>query len=741
MDRKDFLKRAGLVPLIPYTWRAEASDHPSDSADAPNVAVGDTPARGDGWGEQRLHIDSQTDLRDLQYYLLGNGRISVVVQHAFGEAAQEGATPLALLFWDPHHFVRKWSTCTFHPEWGLKRGMISVEIDGARFEPNGEAMALFYDDQAPQRTLVVQWKAGDHTVEERLWVHASEPILYRRARILRNTPRAVRFHSSLYYNHILFTDFRADAQAQTLRADGLLHMELFSDPPATLSDRYLSAPGPDATFTYLLGLRREDLSTRAPSDEGRLEHLASFSSDNEAFDHLFRMSRDNLRAMIAADGRYDASVWQYNMEWTIDAAHAAIGAAETGQHALSASILTNILTRLVNERGVMAHASRFRDGLDTELNQQGAVLAALWTHWAYSGDATVIREQWETIRRIGNMPLEPPHLHESGLAFATIEFFERDLHNMGVQPGFDLSHQVYLIWGLSRGAVLATVVGDAETASRWEAAAARMQDVMLNHPRLALVSQGRFIKRRLPSGEQQRFLRPPQLSDHVPADSPLARAEQPRLDPDMCLIHPALYGIVTPYDPRAVAAREDVATLWDPSGGGYLRYHPSADPEQPGGWFFPSVQIAKALADAGDAEGVARVLSWLTTVRGAEGATYVEFNAQAPRPVPPLPPMGIIVWVWAEVVGLFTTRILGVQLQAADGAIRIRPMLPAGMDRAQGEVTVRGTLLGVTVTRARAGAEPKMMINGRPAPSDSSGGIVPEHLWQGDRRSISVTVR
>jgi cellobiose phosphorylase len=103
--------------------------------------------------------------------------------------------------------------------------------------------------------------------------------------------------------------------------------------------------------------------------------------------------------------------------------------------------------------------------------------------------------------------------------------------------------------------------------------------------------------------------------------------------------------------------------------------------------------------------------------------------------------MGIIVWVWAEVVGLFTTRILGVQLQAADGAIRIRPMLPAGMDRAQGEVTVRGTPLGITVTRAPAHAEPQMMINGRPAPSDSSGGIVPEHLLQGDRVSISVTVR
>ena len=741
MDRKDFLKRAGLVPLLPYTWRAEASDQPSDPADAPDYAFGNTPARPDGWGEQRLHIDSQTDLRDLRYYLLGNGRISVVVQHAFGEAEKDGATPLALLLWDPHHFVRKWSTCTFHPEWGLKRGMISVEVDGARFEPTGEAIKIFYDHQAPVRTLVLQWKAGDYTVEERLWVHASEPILHRRARILGEGAGKVRFHSSLYYNHILFTDFRADAQTQTLRADGLLHMELFSDPPATLSDRYLWAPGPDATFTYLLGLRREELLSMANSDAAPLEQVASFSSDNEAADHLFRMSRDNLRAMIAADGRYDASVWQYNMEWTIDAAHAAIGAAETGQHALSTSILTNILTRLVNARGVMAHASRFRDGLDTELNQQGAVLAALWTHWAYSGDETVIREHWETIRRIGNMPLEPPHLHESGLAFATIEFFERDLHNMGVQPGFDLSHQVYLIWGLSRGAVLASVVGDTETASRWASAAARMQDVMLNDPKLALVSQGRFIKRRLPSGEQQRFLRPPQLSDHVPADSPLARAGEPRLDPDMCLIHPALYGIVRPDDPRAVAAREDVATLWDPSGGGYLRYHPSADPEQPGGWFFPSVQIAKALADAGDAEGVARVLSWLTTVRGAEGATYVEFNAQAPRPVPPLPPMGIIVWVWAEVVGLFTTRILGVQLQPDDGAIHLRPMLPAGMDRAQGEVTVRGTPLQISITRAPAGAQPQIVINGRPTTPEPSGGIVPEYLLQGHPVIISATVR
>ena len=737
MKRTSFLKTALGLPAIPYLWLGHP-DYAKGENGAPQPLDWNLKPGDKAW--QSLHVDAQTDTQDADYYFLGNGKICVVMQHAYGKAAEAGMTPLGLMFWNPAQFARKWSTYTFHPEWGLKRGMVSVRIGDTTYQANPASIRIqrIYIDHIP--TLEITWPAGPYTVRERLWVDAENPLLTRELELLNPTGQAVdvRFISSLYYNHILFTDYQSDHKKKALRADGYAHMELYANPPAVLSDRFFHIDAGSATASksakasvyYCIDSKMEAYETL--SDETRRhrssslwKHTAQVDTGNADYNRLFAASRDNIRAGVAADGRYDASIWQYNMEWAVDASHVAMGATEAGMFDVAAAMLTNIVVRLSNENGVMAHSSRFRDNLETELNQQGSTLGALWTYWAWTGDLNLIRRLWPQIRKIADMPLKPPYLHESGLLYAGIEFFERDQH-MGIVPGFDLSHQAYVAWGLMKAAILARELGDTDSAERWDAAGNKMLDAMLHHPTLSLVKEGKFIKRRLPDGTQQAVMKPKEVgTDHLPLDSPLAHQGQPLLDPDISLLHPAYLGLVDIKDPLVVNTIPTVKTLWDTKGsGGYLRYHPSSDPDSPGGWTFPTLKVAKVMAEYGDTADVKRILDWYVNVRGGKAVAYPEFQALTPRPVPPLPPMGIIVWGWGEMVSLFVSQLLGARPDTTGRQLLLRPVLPDGVNAVSGQVIHRGRTLKIEVSKGKSAAT----YNGKPLQKKGSAWLVPEQI-------------
>jgi len=737
MKRKSFLASAAALPGLPYLFLG----HPSAAETTSLMQEMGVKPGEPGW--QSLHIDAQTDIHEADYYFLGNGKVCMVLQHAYGKAAEAGMTPLGLMFWDPAQFARKWSTYTFHPEWGLRRGMVSVVVGDTTYQVKADEVKVerIYRDGIP--TVEVTWPAGPHTMIERFWVDADSPLIIRELELKNgnSSPQSVRFNSSLYYNHILFTDYRSDKANNVLRADGYAHMELFTDPPAVLSDRFLhtdagnATPGGSATsiFYYCANTTKEDVdgipdTVRRHRSSRLWRGTTQVETDKPAYNKLYAASRDSIRAVVAEDGRYDASIWQYNMEWAIDASHVAMAAAETGMFDVSAAMLNNIITRLSNENGVMAHSSRFRENLETELNQQGAILGALWTYWSWTGDLNLIRKLWPQIRKIAEMPLKQPYLHESGLLYAGIEFFERD-QNMGIVAGFDLSHQVYVSWGLQKAAILATELGDTQSATKWDAAGKRMFDAMMNHPTLNMVEDGMFIKRRLPDGTRQRVMKPREVgTDHVPLDSPLAHEGQPLLDPDISLLHPALFKLIDIKDPIVAKTINSVKTLWDNEGpGGYLRYHKSSDPDSPGGWTFPTAKVAKVMAEYGDTADVKRVLDWFTTVRGSKAVSYPEFHALTPRPVPPLPPMGIIVWGWGEIVGLFVGNILGARPDTSGKGLLLSPILPDGVDSVEGSVNHRGRLISISISRGTRSAT----YNGRNMNIEGGGWRIPDDTTGG----------
>jgi hypothetical protein len=705
---------------------------------------GSPKRRPDDGGGQRLSPDAQTDLPGTEYFFLGNGDIVVALQHASGAALDAGLTPLGLMLWDPHHFARKWSTYTFHPEWGLRRGMVTVVVGGTSYVTDPVSLEVRREEVEGVPVVVARWAAGPHLVEERFWVGADAPLLVREVAVTQRGPHPadVSLVTTLYYSHALFTDYRTDHAAGVLRADGLAHVELTADPHPRLWDRYMTvdlgstAAGGTAAarFTYAIREPVEALTSvprgvRWEAAVRRWGGVASIETAEPALDHLFRAARDGLRAAVSRAGRFDASIWQYNMEWTMDATGVVEAACCTGQLDLARAVLDNVLTRLVDDRGIAAHASRFHDDLNTELNQQGALLGAAWTYRAWSGDLDLVRRHWETIRRVADFPLGERYLHESGLVQASIELFERDASG-GVLPGFDVAHQSLVSWGLQKAAALAAEVGDDLSATRWRQAGARMEDAMLHHPRLALVEDGVLIKRRLPDGSRQRVLRPQAAgADHIPDGTPLAHDRRPLLDPDMGTLWPLLLRQVDAESELATRTLGALGTLWnEEGGGGYLRFHPSADPDAPGGWTFPTAIAGRVLARAGRGEDLRRVLDWFTGVQGSTGGSFFEFYARTPRPVPPLPPMGVIVWGWAEIASLFVGDLLGARVDDSGETLVFDPHLPSGLDRMAGTLRFRDATLAVDVRRTGRRAA---TAYGRPLSPKPGGFVVPRPVRSG----------
>jgi len=462
--------------------------------------------------------------------------------------------------------------------------MMTVTIDGKSYQIDPSTLSVNWDFSGKTPVVNVRWKAGTATVTERFWVPSNEPVLIREVSVDKQAGNNddVTLSTALYYNHALFTEFTSDEDTGVLKADGYGHIEMFSDPGGQARDRYLDAkaiqsvPGKSAaTFYYAIQKSEKEDVARIDKDQYRRtselywDNMASVQTSVESYNKLFTASRNGLRAAVSESGRFDAAIWEYNMEWTIDSSMVALGAIRSGQFELAKSVLHNIVTRLSNKKGIMAHASRFRDNMETELNQQGAILGALWTYWAWTGDLDLIKKHWSQIKKIAEFPLSSKFLHESGLLHAEIEFFERGA-SMGILPGFAITHQSFVAWGLRKAAILAKLVNDHHSEERWEKAGNKMQKAMLHHPRYSLVDEGYIIKRRLLDGSRQLFLKPVQVgTDNLPKDAPLATREKPLLDPDISSLFPILLRQISPDDPVARATVREIRKLWNSKDGGY----------------------------------------------------------------------------------------------------------------------------------------------------------------------------
>ncbi|MEP7235501.1 MAG: hypothetical protein ABI778_09420, partial [Ignavibacteriota bacterium] len=103
---------------------------------------------------------------------------------------------------------------------------------------------------------------------------------------------------------------------------------------------------------------------------------------------------------------------------------------------------------------------------------------------------------------------------------------------------------------------------------------------------------------------------------------------------------------------------------------GYGRYDVSGEPDSPGAWPLATCFIAQAYCEMGETEKAMKAVNWLIEKAGSGGA-FFEFYGD--RPTPPLPPVGILAWAWAQYITLVVKNILGAKVEG--GKLLLSPKL------------------------------------------------------------------
>jgi GH15 family glucan-1,4-alpha-glucosidase len=342
-----------------------------------------------------------------------------------------------------------------------------------------------------------------------------------------------------------------------------------------------------------------------------------------------------------------------------------------------------------------------------ELDQNGALLLAIKTYVAWTGDLSVLADHRPRIRVLAEFALRYVFRHSpSGLLHNRREYWERHAA-YGIEDGMELAHQLFASLGLSAAADLARHAGWMEEATKWDAEARRLKQAMLLDERYGMIHEERFIKRRKVGGDVQWGVEPTS-SANLPPGTPLAGPGPHFLDPDTSSVLPIALQFVDPRGKLACNTLAAVEELWNQrwTGGGYGRYHASSEPDSVGPWPFASIFVARAYWEAGDDEKVWRILRWLGEA-GAKGGSWFEFYGT--RPVPPCPQIGIIPWTWAEIVVFFIHHVFGVRPGLGD--LWLRPRLPSGVDQAEATVSLDKHRVHLDLRRARSGEADTITVN------------------------------
>lgn len=635
---------------------------------------------------QSLHPDFRTDLEGAEYFFFGTGKYSGAIQWS----PDDDATPFGFTLWEPQNLSRKWGTYLFHPEYGFRKTQLGVLIDNIYYEPKKPFIKVEPSFANGKPQFIVAWLAGENNeihIQEEFCPLTFSPLLLRNVRIFALEPVTAIFDVQLYGNPAYFTRFSSSMNG--LEASGLATLRLMSNKITLPQERsftiLLRPPEQEFQLVYEVGVEEQKFYeshefTKAIFNtemqwqlSAKVEIPGALGGD---LARLLNLATTGMRGVIAENGRFDSSIWQYGFEWVRDAAAAAEGLVYAGDFETAASVLEYATRRLSNNAGQVAEASRFRGGMQSQLDANGFLLYAWKVYYDWSGELIFsLEHNWQRIKAIANYLLKDEFQHESGLLLANREVWERGL-STGLVPGFDISHQTMAVAGLRAASDLASWLKELDDAERYREAARRIEYAMLHHPTHSLVKGGYIRKRRLNNGELQTKLDEDMIvlgEEYLPEDMPLADSGAHKLEPDVAQLMPILYGIV---DPKSDIAKKTIAkceALWSQAwdGGGYGRYDVSGEPDSSGAWPLATMWMAEAYLLAGDEAKAERALRWLIEKAGKSGAWF-EFYGE--RPTPPLPPRGILVWAWAEYVKLVVKYLMGAHI--TDKGLATKPIIP-----------------------------------------------------------------
>ncbi len=410
----------------------------------------------------------------------------------------------------------------------------------------------------------------------------------------------------------------------------------------------------------------------------------------------------------------DAGIWQDRRDGVRDQAFVAIGLLMAGDRQAAASLLRRLLRESVTPDGSVGGLGVAGGAEGVELDENGVLLHALEHYVRWTGDLSVVQEAWDRVASLAEFPLKPAFMHTpSGLLSNSREFWERHAGH-GIEPGFELAHQLFVSVGLAAAASLARRTGRGEKAERWGEASARLRAAMLTDPNYALVSHGALIKRKNLDGTVQKLIEP-KPDSLVPCQAPLLQPGPHLLNPDTSTALPIAMRVLAPDSALARRTLDFIEPLWNQrwQDGGYGRCHVTSEPKAAGAWPFASLFVARAALEVGRPEVAWRVLRWLDQAPGAPAGSWFEFYAEPESP--PVPQVGVVPWTWSELLTLLVDHVLGVQ--TTEHHFHIHPRLLPGIDQARGRFPIGTGSLLVDVTRDPACTRPTTRVRSDTGPT------------------------
>ena len=559
------------------------------------------------------------------------------------------------------------------------------------------------------------WKAGECEIEEEYFVPHEGAVLFRRVNVKNITPREVdvRLSISLYANFGLFDEIYTDEKEKVAHASGLARMKLMTlEGGSSVSGRYdvrvdlgRLMPREVKRATYVYAIRDGEKVLRKKNFRSLWRETARYwaeksilESGNDTIDNLYKVSVTGLKSVIARNGKMDAGTWMYNMEWVADQVLAVEALLRCGFVAEARIMLEKNLKSAIGPDGRTIESSRWFGYEYTEINQNGILLYGVWAYLCWTGDYGLIKKYWDKIKLCAEFPLQQVFLdQETHMVKNKREFWERT-DAYGFEDGYELAYQCWIAFGLEKGASIARALGDMKLSQKWLEASGAMKNSMLGDPRFKLIEDGHLIKRRTADGRWQRYLSPPNRSK-LPPGSPIATEEAPSTEPDTIEVLPIIYEMIDPRSDLSLKTLRWVEELWNQQweGGGYARYNVTSEDNPPASWPIPSALVARAYAAAGDDEKVWRVLEWLYQIHGGKSGSWFERYGQSITP--PMPPVGVVGWIWYEIIALCVHDIIGVRPEI--DTLIIRPNLLKGLHEIKTMHTIRGSKVDLSVRKTK----------------------------------------
>jgi hypothetical protein len=437
--------------------------------------------------------------------------------------------------------------------------------------------------------------------------------------------------------------------------------------------------------------------------------VSSIATEDDTVRELFDKARCGLAAMVADTGVMNAGIFEYGGQWVRDTSNTLVGLLHAGHFELVRAAFVQLLENMISADGRTMMSGNFDDPDREEFDQMGELMHALRSYVDWTGDESLVREYRTRLVALVERPLRPEFRHESGLLHNRREFWERTLDD-----GFELVYQIYVALGLRFAASLATSLEATDSVARWQNEADRILNATLSHPTLALVDEGRLLKRRTISGAPVRYVR----TDPSAPDVPMATERVHLAEPDSAVALPIALGVVDPHSALARNSLDELEKLWNARwfGGGYERYHSSGQGDQPGPWPCATCFILRAQHDAGLYDRSRRTLEWLNTVQGGRTGAWFE---EVPLVRSQAPTAGILPWNSGEVSLFLVRHLLGVRFDG--GQLVLRPALFPASPRTHADLRFRSSRISLDI--AGPGPFRFARVNGHRVRADHDGTI------------------